>query len=274
MEHVESGDVTVGKTIFLGEDCTPTDLIYRLSEPVLEDRSLVILFNAEKFSGWDEVEETLKNLPPYHFFVAVSNEDAVDKQDSRIRIFMNSQKAKLVECNEMSDEDLLDWLNTRLHINTDAAVLLIKKSHGDSEWLLNAVRKLQYFTGPIKFALVDKAIQLEGTPSFSESLLFYKKKEALRSISSGGLQDVSLPDIINDVTGAFLLHESMRAVGFNIRILVERTKLSGTRIKELRAIARFYEKINSFRCLEMLLRYRKELSHKNKWAWQIAVSRW
>lgn len=273
-DHVYSGATSIAKTIYMGGEVSPEQLISRLTQRILEERSVVILLNAEAFKGWDIIEPTLRSLQKSHFFIAVSNESDINKEETHIRIFMNSTKVRLVECHKFSDDEALAWISGRLKIRPEACSYLLYQSRGDYEWLLNNIRKLQMMDGVITLSLVEKLFRDTGTPNLSDSLLKYRKRDAILSVRNDGIDSADLTILYDSVRKAALLREAINTSGYFTRHLVERTKLSATEVPILRPLAKKYDPVTVARLFSIILKMYPQLRAKDKWSWESLIFRW
>ena len=73
LDHVYSVNVGVTKTVFLGPDTTFQEIANELSRDYYDERMVVVLHEAEKFKGWDELAAFLPRVDQSRFFIAVAN---------------------------------------------------------------------------------------------------------------------------------------------------------------------------------------------------------
>lgn len=272
--HAGSNVDTVATTILFGADVTAEDVLRRLSERVPEQRSVVVLLDAEKFKGWDSLLEILPKLPASDFFIAVSNESTADTTLPHIRMFMGKAKVRLVTCKPFDDKQMIDWIESRLHIKREATRYLIEKAQGDHEWVLNAIRKLSVLEGEINLNVCEALCSTPGNPSFVTSLLYYRKRSAILSLRHVEPNGGTVSLLSDSVMKALLLQDSIRSVGMFARELSERTHLTAAELARLKPIMKLYDTANGSRCLGAMRRLHPELASGNRYAWQALISRW
>lgn len=273
-DHARSGVSTTAVSVFVSSQTTGAEVRAKLLEQVPEDRSVTVLLDAEDFDGWASIIEILPKLPRKNFFIVVSNEDKVDKGKQYVRAFMGSPKTRLVECGRLSDEEKLAWINSRLMIENDAAKFLIKHSNGDMEWLLNAVRMLQTWNATVTIDVAERLFKRPGTPNLAEALLKSRKRDAILSLSKGGIQVDSLPQLYATVRKLSLIYEAIGTTGKFTWHLTERTKLPNSEVLKLRPSAKRYDFISVYRCLSTMHRLYPHLRAGERWAWYILIFRW
>lgn len=273
-DHARSGVATTAMSVCVGSDTNGRSLRERLLEQVPEDRSIVILLDADEFDGWNQVVDILGTLPKKTFFIAVSNADKVDKGQQYIRSFMGSPKTRLVECGRLDDKEKLAWINSRIVIDNDAAKFLIRYANGDSEWLLNTVRMLQTWTGVVTIDVVERLFKRPGTPNVAESLLKSRKRDAILSVSKGGIDPNALPLIYTTVRKLSLIYEAIGTTGKFTWHLTERTKLPNSEVLKLRPSAKRYDFISVYRALSTMHELYPYLRAGERWAWYILIFRW
>lgn len=273
-DHARSDASDVAQTVFVGGTCSGAEVARRLRENGHE-RSLVVLLDAEKFNEWDVIEPLLRRIPRTDYFIAVSNEDAPDEGQRHIALFRGSQKVRYVLCKPFDADTTVEWIGTRLNIQHDAARFLAGRARGDMEWLLNVVRKLETLDDFVGLALVEKIITSAGTPAFRDSLLNYRKREAVQSLQFGVPNSREVGAIVEDVRKASLIREAMRTVGyFSLPRLRERTKLTNKTISEYRGLSQLYDRANSFRSMKAVSGLHERLVRQDRSAWLSLVAKW
>jgi hypothetical protein len=274
--HVCSGVESVSKTVFLGGETTGPQLRSRLLESVERERSFVVLFDAEKFTGWNHITDILSTLPKSDFFVAVSNSNKIDDDAPYLALFKNSPKVRYVVCNPITSDVAVQWIQSRLEISSEAARYLVSHSKGDSEWLLNTMRKLETFNlseKRITLGTVEMLCKSTGVPDFSKSLLYYRKQDAIMSICNKNASKDTMLSIVDTVRKAALLHEIIKAVGFGTRKILERAKFSLKDYEYLKPLAKIYDKGNTLSVISTTLASYETLDDK-RWRWLSLVARW
>lgn len=273
-DHVRSGSTSIARSIYLGEDVVVSELCLRLSQDTSEERSMVVLLNADAFKEWDILIPVLQRLEKSHFFIAVSNKGTVNSEEPYIRLFMGSSKVRLVECNKFSNEDLMEWMTTRLYIRQEACLYLIKRSRGDYEWLLNTIRKLQYMEGVVTLSLVEKLFKDTGIPNLADSLLKYRKRDAIIAVRNNGFDQTDTHKLYRAVRKAALLREALNTVGYLTRNLIERTKLTQNEIALYRPLTKKYDPKTVTRLFILMLKLYPKLEAQDKWSWETFIFKW
>lgn len=271
--HIECAPFSTAVSVFTGDQVDQTELEHRLLSPVLEDRSLVILYESNRYPHWDRLLRILQSLPAKCFFISVSDDPDLDRSTEIGTFFSKSGKARLVTCTELAPDILIYWLETRLSIRRDACRFLIAKSNGNMEWLLSTVRKLEYLTGTLTLELLEKVLTTEGTPDMALSLLSFDKRAALVALDRE-LQEDAPVGIIKSIRDAALLNAGAKAAGNNPRLLFEKTRLSTKRVAFLKKFSKFYDRKNTFRTSNLMFNSYSMLRSGNKAAWQSIISRW
>lgn len=273
--HVSSGVDDVYQTVFIGGEVSAHEIRQRLLETGHFGRSLVLLLDADKFKHWDKIGQVLKQLPRTDFFIAVSNEDYPDERQPHIALFRGSSKVRYVVCKPFTVDESIEWLRNRLHIGKDASRYLITRSRGDTEWLLNAVRKLETIKGYISLEVAELMVKGVGTADFADSLLNYRKRDAILSL----YKDIPIAGMIGtlaeSVRKASQVGEGIRSIGYFSRALMrERTRMPDKVLNEYRPLSRLYDRSNTARCMQAILRSHEQLVHGERGAWLALIARW
>lgn len=271
-EHVYSLDFNVSRHVVFGNE-VDRDFLHSIlmNIDLMVDRVLVVMFDADKYKYWDELAPILRDLPPNRFFIATAGPQPTSEEV--IHCFDKSKKAAYIKCKPLKREDLMSLLHSRLNIDSAGARLLIERSRDDLEWLFNLLKKLEYFPGFITVDTLERAVKTSGTPNASLSLLTNNKRDFLISKEKGGLSSLSINGIIDVISKAYLLNESMRTSKGHIRVISEKTSLKRGEIERLRPLIRFYDRTNTLRKLKCISTFKSSII-TNKWAALALISRW
>ena len=273
--HVHSGVADLSTKIFFGGDVDPSDLRTALAEDFWEERHLVILLDAEKFAGWDEVLPELKALSTTSFFIAVSNESDPDTTLPHLRLFIGNQKSRFVICNSLTDEGIRLWITSRLNISMSAVHYLVERCKGDFEWLLNQLRKLEAMqTSEISLNLVEALCWGHGHAPICKSLLNFRKKDAILSVRWEQPEIQEVHTLTRAVRKASLLNAVVPELGHYSRPLTDRTGLSVADLTKYKDISGYYDSITTARCLTALNASYDGLSRGETASWYSLISRW
>ena len=273
--HVYSVNVSIVKTVFLGSECKLADLEHELFRDYEEDRMLVVLHEADKFKEWSELAEMLQEADSSRFFIAVAHTGPPDTKDSWARVFVNSQRARFVVCNPMTPEDRSTWVQSRLKITQEAENYLIQRSHGDYDWLLNQIRRLEYLnTGGINLKLVKILCPTQGNPDFVDALVNNRDLGALTAIRRGLIGPSTLDDVVRQLQQLVLINEQKKHVGVSQRLLIERTGLTPKEISVYRAAAVYYDGQATSRCFTALTKLHEGLRRGSRTAYTALATRW
>jgi len=251
------------------------DILSSLLQPsIVEDRHVTVVFNAEKITDWDRILPALKARVSSRFFIAVSDADSVDKSKPVFKYLSSSSKAKLVECGKMADTDFIDWVESRLDISRSAARYLIDLSAGDSEWLLNAMKKLEVLDIFISRSTLDKIRLGSGNKPFKDAFITGDKKAVAERCAAGDLTSFNIDDIISTIMDAFLVNESLRSSSFDRRVLRDKTSMTMTQINQVKPIVRIFDRPTVSRRLTEIMKLETGLRQKNKYAIAALIARW
>lgn len=273
-QHAYADAEAVTLTTFVGGTCSPTEVARRLQQHGHE-RSVVVMLDAEKFTGWGEVENLLRRIPKTDYFIAVSNEDKPDEAQQHVALFRGNTKARYVLCKPFEQDEAVEWINSKLSMQAGTAQHLIERSKGDSEWLLNVVRKLQSLNTHLSLRFVEKVVTGSGTPDLRDSLLHYRKRDALRALKDTAPEPSTVSGIVEDVRKASQIREAMRTVGhYSKPRLRERTKLNDKTIMAYRPLSQLYDRANSFRSMRAISSLHSRLVRQDRSAWLSLVAKW
>lgn len=273
-QHASEGAEAVTMTTFVGGTCKPIEVARRLQQHGHE-RSIVTMLDAEKFTGWEEVESLLRSLPKTDFFIAVSNEDSPDETQQHISLFRGTTKARYVLCKPFTTAQLTEWVTSKLTIQAGAAQHLVERANGDTEWLLNTVRKLQSVNTFLSLRFVESVVVGNGTPNIQDSLLHYRKRDAILALKDGAPEPSTVSSIIESVRKASQIREAMRTVGyFSKPRLRERTRLTEKTIMAYRPLSQLYDRANSFRSMKAISSLHGRLIQHDRSAWLSLVAKW
>jgi hypothetical protein len=272
--HATSGAESVYQTVFIAGEDTAETVARRLLERGHE-RSVVILLDADKFAEWSVLEPILRKLPKSDFFIAVSNEDKPDETRQHIAVFKTPPKGRYVLCKPFDVATAVEWVGTRLNIQKSAATYLIERSKGDTEWLLSTIRKLETLGGFVSLDFVEKTVVGSGCPDFRDSLLHYRKRDAVLSLWAQTPNPSTIGNVVEDVRKASIIKEATRAIGFfSINRIRERTRMQNKTIVKYRDVSLLYDRQNTLKSLRAVSHLHEGLVRGNKSSWLSLVSRW
>lgn len=250
-DYVYSGGLDVSVAVFHGSYSTFNDVFDSLDRQFLKPRSLVILYEADKFSDWSRLAETLTQLPTNVFFVAVSDifEDPTSENLSASNVskygaFNGKPKALHVNCTKFKKDSSIDkLLKSRLEVTTGAVNRLKTIYNGDYLWLLNQIKKLELLDGTkITEDLVNAVVTDRGRRKFCDALLRFDKKSALESADTGNVYKNDLTILAERVRIGAMYNRVTNTLGSDgFRAIQDRLGISQKRLLEVRSYAAPYD---------------------------------
>lgn len=275
LEHVKSGAESVEKILLFGDKVTASDIMDALDSNTYSDRLLVILYEAEKFTQWDEMREFLSKLEKNRFFIAMSAEEKLESGVAPSSLFTGSTKARCVNCTTMQDKDIALWIQTRVNITPDAAAYLVRQSNYDYEWLLNQMRRLERLPfAVVELRVVQVLCRTEGKRSFVGALLGQRKVGALEAVYEGSTEAGTVLALVENLEKLSKINEGLKQVGSSGRQLVERTGLTLNEISVLQKSALYYDLQVVTRNYAALVKLEESLKHGRKEAFYALATRW
>ncbi len=278
LAHVYSINVEIEKRVFLASEVTLEELEYELTRDMFAARQVVVLHEAEKFPRWDELSKLLRSTGSDRFFIAVSYAEPPDTKQPWTRLFVGSQKARFVVCDEMGPMEKSTWVQSRVNLTREAEDLLIQRAWGDYGWLLNQMRKLEYVgVDTITRKHVESLCPPTGAPDFVASLARggRHKRAALVSLQRGGVDEGTLSGLSHMLTMLVRLDvEKKKRTGFSTRQLVDRTGLTQKQISVYRADASYYDLQVATRCFSSLVRLYEGLRRGDRLSYLALITRW
>jgi hypothetical protein len=180
-----------------------------------------------------------------------------------------------VLCKPFTEAEAVEWVNSKLTIQAGAAQHLVERSKGDTEWLLNTIRKLGSLSSFLSLTFVEKVVSGTGTPNVQDSLLHYRKRDAILALKDGAPEPATVSAIVESVRKASQIREAMRTIGyFSKPRLRERTRLTETTIMAFRPLSQLYDRANSFRSMKAISSLHDRLVQQDRSAWLSLVAKW
>lgn len=276
--HVMSANVDLTRRVLFGSEVDARDIEYELTRDIDEDRQLVVLLEADKFTDWPALIPVLKAAGTDRFFIAVAEDEPSELVQ---KTFTNSSKARYVVCNSMTPEDQRTWISSRVIIEGEAADLLVDRARGDHDWLLNQVRKLSMLpdeytpkTGKVNRKQVMALCPSLGTPDFAFAMLNQDRLGVLDSVNQSAPTPADLGKLVSYLGKYLSLNESVQHVGLSNRLLIERTGLTQKEISVFRPHALYYDSQVSTKCYAALVRLQEGLARSSKQAYYALLTRW
>jgi hypothetical protein len=269
-DHVYSDVSSVCLGVFFS-DSDKDDLVSFILRPYYEERKLVIVHGASKFSNLSKYIDLSDKST---FYLLIDHDNAEPDQELH-DLLTNNSKSRAVDCTVRAEEDLKLLVTSRLNISEDAVRLLVGKSRGDSEWLLNKVAILERFdVAEISQKLVSLVCTDEGMPKFENSLIQFDKQPCFLYIKGMGTADIQVWKIIEAAQRVSLLNTVSAEHGKQIRPISDRTGLTKKQIDEHIKYVAYYDSSSSKRCLNLLMRLYDRLTRGDRLAYIALVSGW
>ncbi len=147
-QHIlQPGEEAFNKAVFYGRDSNAGQIVDQVRRfPMMAERQLVILKEAQALTDFDKLLPVFKNPVPTTVFVVVYKKEKIDK---RMSIFKSiNENAIVLESKKLYENKVPIWLNgylkdRNLKLSPRAIQLLIEYLGADLEKLTNAVDKLE-----------------------------------------------------------------------------------------------------------------------------------
>lgn len=271
--HVSGAGVTVEKRVFFGEDTSAHELEQEMARRLDADRQLIVLLNADKFKGWEDLLPFLKEADDRRFFVAVAEAEACEEVR---KTFLNSSRSRYVVCSPFTPEDQLFWVTTCLNIAKEAARHLVSQARGDHDWLLNQIRRLSLANvkGVISLHVVRSLCPSMGTPDFATSLMNRYKYGALDAVSATIPTADDLDALVVRLGKFSAISDTASRSSFSNRLLVEQTGLTQKEISVFHKRAVYYDRRVSAKCYEAVVDLHEGLTRGSRQSYFALITRW
>jgi len=268
--HVSGGVSSSCMGVFSGLSDLPLieDFINR---PYYEERKVAIVHDASKIPN---IHSYLDLRDPSTFYILVDHGVGLIN-DGLHKLLVNNSKARAIDCSAPTKEDLLLLVSSRLNITDSASRSLVAKSGGDSEWLLNKIRILEYVeVDEISQKIVELSCTDEGTPPFEESLIQFDKRQCFLYIKSMGTENIRLGRIIDDAHNLSLLNIVAAEYARQIRPITDKTGLTKKQVDQYINQVPYYDGATAKHCFNSLMRLYDRLRAGDKLAYLALVCGW
>lgn len=268
--HVSGGvsSSCVGVFNGLGDAPLIEDFICR---PYYEERKVVIIHDASKIP---DLHTHLDLRDPSTFYILVDYGVNLVSEDLH-KMLVNNSKARAIDCSSPTEADLLLLVSSRLNISDSAARSLVAKSNGDSEWLLNKIRILEYIViDEISQKIVDLSCTDEGIPPFGDSLIQFDKRQCFLYIKSMGTENIRLDRIIEDTHNLSLLNVVAAEYARQIRPITDKTGLTKKQVDQYIKKVPYYDSATAKHCFNSLMKLYDRLRAGDRLAYIALVCGW
>lgn len=268
--HITGGVSSVCSGVFSGTTDSG-DIVDFINRPYYEERKIIIIHDASKVPDIHSIIDlgdtsTFYVLVDYGYGLA-SNE--------LLTLLTNNSSARSVDCSKPTTQDLQLLINSRLNMSDSAVRTLIAHSNGDSEWMLNKIRVLEYLqTDEITAKIVGLVCTDDGIAPFEESLLQFDKRQCFLYIKSMGTEKIRLNRIIEDVHNLSLLNVVSGTYSKQIRPITDKTGLTKNQVDGYMSNIPYYDGETSKRCLNSLMRLHDRLQRDDRLAYVALVCGW
>ena len=147
------------------------DIISALYLQTLDGHNrLIVVWNADAIKNWSDILSLLYQTREWNLFaVFVSNESNPRKEGGPQVYKEFAEHGRLIECRELTDKSMTEFIRSRLDVDDDAAYELMSRCAFDTARVINAINILQLFD-EVDTALITEIIQPQGEFELAEAI--------------------------------------------------------------------------------------------------------
>jgi hypothetical protein len=211
VEHIKSYSGVfsgfVSMSTFSGNTATIADIVCDINRITWKPRKMIILYDAEDFNDWGELNQYLETTDQSLIFIAVSpvyvNSDSKYRKASdedRFYLFTGGRGSH-ISCNKFSSlSDTDKWISSYVAVDEPTRQELVGRFHNDYEWFTNTLKKLSYI--PVETVTIDifnKFIFDHGIYPIEHSLLNFEKKDLILALDRENLSLGDVPKLVEKI---------------------------------------------------------------------------